>query len=439
MRKHVPNAPLQPETLALHAGFDGDPTTHSRAVPIYQTSSFLFDNAQHAANLFALEEFGNIYSRIMNPTNDVFERRVAALEGGTLGVAASSGQAAETMAMLALCEAGDHIVSSSSLYGGTFSLLGSTFKKLGIEVSFVDSSDPENFRKAATPKTKVFFGETVGNPRLDTLPIAEVAAIGKELGIPLVVDNTLPSPYLVKPLEHGANIVVHSATKFLGGHGNSIAGVIVDGGNFDWSSGRFPSFTEPDPSYGGIKLWEKFGSFGKLGNIAFALKVRLHCLRDLGSALSPFNSFLLLQGIETLHIRMERHSANAMRVAEFLEGDDRVSWVNYPGLPSHADHQRAKQYHTRGMFGAMVGFGIRGGYDSAVKFIDACKLFSLLANVGDAKSLVIHPASTTHQQLSEEDLKSTGVTADFVRLSVGIEHIDDILGDLDQALSASQS
>jgi O-acetylhomoserine (thiol)-lyase len=426
------------ETLALHGGQSVDPHTKSRAVPIYQTTSYVFDDTSHAARLFALQEFGNIYTRIMNPTTDVFEQRMAQLEGGTHAVATASGQAAETLAFTTIAEAGDEIVSSNSLYGGTYNLLHYTLPKYGIKVKFVDPSKPEEFRRAVTDKTKLFYGESVGNPKLDTFPFDEVSAIAKEAGVPLVIDNTFPSPYLLKPLELGANIVLHSATKFIGGHGTSIGGVLVDGGNFDWgASGRFKNFTEPDPSYHGLKFWEVFGNFPGLGNVAFGLKSRVQGLRDTGAALSPFNAFLLLQGLETLHLRVERHSTNGQKVAEFLQNHPQVTWVNYPGLPSHKDHDRAKRYHHRGLFGAIIGFGIKGGYDAALKFIDSLQIFSLLANVGDAKSLVIHPASTTHQQLSSEEQFSAGVTSDFVRLSVGLENVDDLLADLDQALRAS--
>lgn len=423
------------ETQALHAGQVVDPTTKSRAVPIYQTTSYVFDDTSHAARLFGLQEFGNVYTRLMNPTTDVLEQRIAALEKGTAAVATSSGQAAITLALTTLLGAGDEIVSSSSLYGGTYNLFHYTLPKLGITVKFVDPEDPEAFRASITPQTKAFYAETVGNPKLDTFPIAEVAAIGREHGVPLVVDNTLPTPYLVRPIEHGAAIVVHSATKFIGGHGTSIGGLIVDGGNFDYgASGRFPGFTEPDPSYHGLKFWEVFGNFPGLGNVAFAIKTRVQGLRDLGSSLSPFNAFQFIQGLETLHLRVERHSTNAQRVAEFLSSHPNVNWVNYPGLPNHKDHDRAKTYHYRGLYGAIVGFGVKGGYDAAIKLIDNLQLFSLLANVGDAKSLVIHPASTTHSQLTPDEQISTGVTADFVRLSVGIENVDDLIEDLDRAL-----
>lgn len=343
------------ETLALHAGQKPDPTTNARAVPIYQTTSYVFDDSDHAARLFGLQEFGNIYTRIMNPTTDVFEQRVAALEGGVAALAVASGQSAITLAILTLAHAGDEIISATSLYGGTYNLFHYTFPQLGITVKFVDPSDPENFRRAITPKTKAIYAETVGNPKLDTLDIEAVAAIATENGIPLVIDNTTPSPYLINPIKHGANIVVHSATKFIGGHGTSIGGVIVDGGNFDWGNGKFPQISEPDPSYHGINFWEA------LGNIAYIIKVRVQLLRDVGPALSPFNSFLFLQGLETLHLRMERHSWNALHVASFLKKHPKVSWVNYPGLPDHPSFETAKKYHSRGLYGAMVGFGIRGG------------------------------------------------------------------------------
>lgn len=427
------------ETLALHAGQSVDPSTKSRAVPIYQTTSYVFDDAAHAARLFGLQEFGNIYTRLMNPTTAVLEARVAALEGGSMAVAAASGQAAETLGITTICEAGDEIVSGSGLYGGTYNLFHYTLPRLGINVKFVDSSDPENFRRAVTDKTKLFFGETVGNPNVEMFPIEEVSKIGRDLGIPTMIDNTAPTPYLVRPFDHGAAVVVHSLTKFMGGHGTTIGGIVVDSGNFDWGSGRFPNFTEPEPSYHGLKLWEVFADFPGLGNVAFAIKARIMGLRDQGQAISPFNSFLLLQGIETLAVRMDRHCENAQKIAEYLEAHDLVTWVNYPGLPSHKSHEAAKKYHRAGKFGALVGFGIKGGYDSAVKFIDKLQIFSLLANIGDAKSLVIHPASTTHSQLSVEEQATTGVTPDFIRLSVGLENVDDLIPDLDQALSASQS
>jgi O-acetylhomoserine (thiol)-lyase len=428
--------PYSFETLALHAGHDGDPATKSRAVPIYQTSSYLFDDTSHAARLFGLQEFGNIYTRLMNPTTAVLEARVAALEGGSHAVATASGQAAETLALTTIAEAGDEIVASSSLYGGTYNLLHYTLPKMGIKVHFVDPSDPENFLKATTEKTKAYYAETVGNPKLDTFPIEEVAALGRKEGIPLVIDNTLPTPYLVRPFDFGAAVVVHSLTKFLGGHGTSIGGIAVDGGNFDWGQGRHTNFTDPDPSYHGLQHWQTFGNFPGLGNVSFGLKARLQGLRDQGQAISPFNSFLILQGIETLHLRVERHSQNSKEIAEWLLAHPNVSWVNYPGLPGHKDHDRARKYHTRGHFGAILGFGVKGGYEAAIKFIDNLKLFSLLANVGDAKSLVIHPASTTHQQLTVDEQASAGVAPDFIRLSIGLENVKDLIQDLDQALRA---
>jgi len=422
------------ETLALHAGQPVDPYSKARAVPIYQTSSYVFDDPAHAARLFGLEELGNIYTRLMNPTTAVFEQRIAELEGGTAAVATASGQAAETLALTTIAQAGDHIVSSSTLYGGTYTLLRYTLAKLGIETTFVDPSDPENFERAIRPNTKAIYSETVGNPRLDAFPFDAVSKIAKKHALPLVIDNTMATPYLVKPLELGANVVIHSATKFIGGHGTSIGGVVVDGGNFDWSSGRFPAFTQPDPSYHGLVFWDAFKDFAGMGNVTLAFKARLQGLRDQGAALSPFNAFLFLQGLETLHLRMERHSQNGKAVAEFLSSHPNVSWVLYPGLPSHPAHEWAKRSHHRGLYGAMVGFGVKGGYDAAVEFIKRLKLFSLLANIGDAKSLVIHPASTTHQQLTPEEQLAAGVTPDFIRLSIGIESIDDILEDLDQAL-----
>ena len=416
------------ETQALHAGQKPDSATNARAVPIYQTSSYVFNDTDHAARLFGLEEPGNIYTRIMNPTTDVFEQLVAALEGGVGALATASGQAAISLALLTLAHSGDEIVSSASLYGGTYTLFHYTFAQLGITVRFVDATDPENFRRAITPKTRAIYAETVGNPKLNTLDIAAVAAIAHENGLPLVIDNTMPSPYLVQPLAHGADIVIHSATKFIGGHGTSIAGVIVDGGKFPWNNGKFPQLSEPDPSYHGVNFW------AALGNQAYITKVRVQGLRDLGPCLSPFNSFLMLQGLETLHLRMERHSQNALAVAEFLERHPKVAWVNYPGLPSHPSHAMAKKYHSRGLFGGMISFGIRGGVREGKIFIDALQLLSLLANIGDAKSLVIHPASTTHQQLSPAEQLASGVTPDLIRLSVGIENVADIMADMDQAL-----
>jgi O-acetylhomoserine (thiol)-lyase len=419
------------ETLALHAGQEVDPTTTARAVPIYQSTSYVFHDTDHAANLFALSEEGNIYTRIMNPTTDVFEKRISALEKGVGALATASGQAAETLAILNIMGAGEELVSAAELYGGTYNLFHYTLPKVGIDVKYVEGTDPEAFRTAITDKTRAIFAETVGNPALNTLDIERLAAVAHDAGVPLIVDNTLPSPYLVQPLEHGADIVVHSATKFIGGHGTSIGGVIVDGGRFPWDNGKFPGFTEPDPSYHGLEIYPT------LGELSFILKARIQMLRDYGPALSPFNSFLFLQGLETLHLRMERHSQNAMAVAEFLQGHPKVNWVNYPGLSSHPTHELARRYHREGLYGAILGFGIDGGLEAGKRFIDSLELHSLLANVGDAKSLVIHPASTTHSQLSVDEQKSTGVTPDYVRLSVGLEAIDDILYDLDQALSGA--
>ena len=427
----------KPETIALHGGQKPDPATNARAVPIYQTTSYVFNDTAHAARLFGLQEFGNIYTRIMNPTTDVFEQRVAQLEGGSGALAMASGQAAETLSLLNIARAGDEILSSASLYGGTYNLFHYTFPKMGIDVKFVDPKDPESFRKALTKKTKAIFAETVGNPKLDTLDFAAVSKVAHDAGIPLVVDNTMPTPFLMRPFDHGADIVIHSATKFIGGHGTSIGGIVVDSGKFDWGNGNFPEFTGPDPSYHGLKYWEVFGNFPGLGNVAFIIKLRVQLLRDLGPALSPFNAFQFLQGLETLHLRMERHSTNTLAVAHFLEKHPNVSWVNYPGLTSHPSHDLAKKYHHRGLYGAILGFGIKGGVAAGKKFIESLKLFSHLANIGDAKSLVIHPASTTHQQLTPAEQLATGVTDDFVRLSVGIENVDDIIADLDQALRAS--
>ena len=423
-------------TKSLHAGQKPDPTTGSRAVPIYQTTSYQFRDTEHAANLFGLKELGNIYTRIMNPTTDVLEQRLAALEGGSGALAHSSGQAAITASILNLAGAGDHIVSVSQLYGGTYNLFHYTLPKLGIQVSFVDGDDPENFRKAVKSNTKAFYGEGLGNPRLNIFPFAEVGKIAKELGIPLIIDNTALSPYLNRPFEHGANIVVHSATKHIGGHGTSIGGIVVDGGNFDWGNGKFPGFTEPDMSYHGLPHWEAFKAFAPAGgaNIAFIMKMRLQFLRDVGSCLSPFNAFLLLQGLETLHLRMERHCANAMKVAQFLEAHPKVKWTNYPGLKSSKYHDLAKKYLTNG-YGALVGFGLKSGLEGGRKFIDSLALHSHVANIGDARSLAIHPASTTHSQLTAEERNSAGVTDDYVRLSVGIEDIEDIIADLEQALA----
>ena len=416
-------------TIAVHGGQEVDSHSKARAVPIYQTTSYVFDDDAHAARLFGLQEFGNIYTRIMNPTTDVFEKRVAALEGGAAGLATASGQAAETLTMLTLASAGDEIVSATSLYGGTYNLFHYTLPRLGIKVRFVDADDFSAVRAAINEKTKVLYAETIGNPKLDVIDIAQLAGIAHENQIPLVVDNTAASPALLRPIEHGADIVVHSATKFLGGHGNSIGGIIVDGGKFDWAaSPRFKrDFVDPEPSYHGFKFSDAFGP------LAFILKARVQGLRDTGACLSPFNAFLLLQGIETLHLRMERHSANALAVAKFLERHPGVSWVNYPGLSSSKYADRTRRYLPGGQ-GGLLTFGIKGGYEAGRKLINSLKLFSLLANIGDAKSLVIHPASTTHQQLTLDEQQTTGVTPDLVRLCVGIEDVSDILADLDQAL-----
>ncbi len=414
-------------TRQLHAGQQPDPTTNSRAVPIYQTTSYVFKDTDHAARLFALQESGNIYTRIMNPTSDVFEQRVADLEGGVGALAASSGHAAQTMAILALCGAGDHIVSASTLYGGTYNQFVYTFPRLGIDVTLVDPSDPENFRRAVRPNTKIIWGETLGNPRINVFPFEQVAAIGREYGIPIIIDNTFATPYLCRPFEWGANIVVHSTTKFIGGHGTTIGGMIVDGGNFNWANNpRFPNFNTPDESYHGLV-------YATLGAPAFITKARVQILRDIGACQAPINSWLFLQGLETLSLRMDRHVANAQRVAECLEADPRVSWVTYPGLKSHPDYAAAQKYLPKGP-GAIMGFGIKGGLEAGRAFINRLKLFSHLANVGDAKSLAIHPASTTHSQLTPDQQLSAGVTPDFIRLSIGIEDIEDILWDLNQAL-----
>ena len=419
------------DTLALHGGQEVDSATTARAVPIYQSTSYVFQDTDHAANLFSLSEMGNIYTRIMNPTTDVFEQRITLLEKGVGALATASGQAAETLAILNIAGAGDEIVSAAGLYGGTYNLFHYTLPKIGINVKFVDANDPETFRAAITDKTKALFAETVGNPSLNTLDIEGVAAVAHEAGVPLIIDNTLPSPYLVNPLVHGADIVVQSATKFIGGHGTSIGGIIVDGGRFPWDNGRFPELTEPDPSYHGLEFYPA------LGELAYILKARVQMLRDYGPALSPFNSFLFLQGLETLPLRMERHSQNAQAVAQFLRGHEKVNWVNYPGPPDHPTYDLARKYHREGMFGAILGFGIEGGLEAGKRFINALELHSLLANVGDAKSLVIHPASTTHSQLSVDEQVSSGVTDDYIRLSVGLESIDDILSDLDQALNGA--
>ena len=419
------------ETLTLHAGQTPDPTTLSRAVPLYQTSSYVFKSSEHAANLFGLKEFGNIYTRLMNPTTDVLEQRLAALDGGVAALAVASGQAAITYAVLNIAKAGDNIVSTNYLYGGTYTLFHYTLPKLGITVKFVDTSDPENIRKAIDGKTRLVYSESVGNPKNNVDDFEAIGAIAHEAGLPYVVDNTVTTPYLFKPLEHGADIVVYSLTKFIGGHGTSIGGAVVDGGKFPWDNGKFPDLTEPDPSYHGLKYWEA------LGNIAYIIKMRVSLLRDTGACISPYNSLQFILGLETLHVRMARHVENARTVARWLEAHPTVAWVNYPGLASHKDHARALKYLPKGE-GAVIGFGIKGGMEAGKKFIDNVKLLSHLANIGDAKTLVIHPASTTHQQLTAEEQVASGVTADFIRLSVGIEGVDDIIADIEQALEASQ-
>mgnify|MGYP005840518349 CR=1 FL=1 len=416
------------DTLALHAGHTPDAETGARAVPIWQTTSYVFRDTAHAARLFALQEFGNIYTRIMNPTTDVLEKRVAALEGGVAGLAFSSGQAAETATLLTLCAQGDEIVSTTRLYGGTVTLLTATLPRLGIKTVWVDSDKPADFAAAITDRTKAVYLETIGNPKLTIPDLAGIAEVAHERGVPVVVDNTTPSPALCRPIEHGCDLVIHSLTKYLGGHGNSIGGIVVDGGRFPWDNGRFPEFVEPDPSYHGLKFYETFG------NITFAVRARVRLLRDMGGCLSPFNAFLILQGIETLSLRMARHSENALAVARFLSEHPKVNWVLYPGLPTHPAYERAKRYLPNGASG-LVGFGVRGGMEAGRRFIESLQLFSHLANIGDARSLAIHPASTTHQQLSEEEQRLAGVTPDFVRLSIGLETLDDILADLDQALA----
>jgi len=418
------------ETLALHAGHQVDSDTLSRAVPIYQTTSYVFKNTEHAANLFALKEFGNIYTRLMNPTTDVLEKRMAALDGGVGGLALSSGQAAIYTSIFNICGAGQHIVSSNSLYGGTVTLFSQTFAKLGIEVTFVDPKNPENFAKAIKDNTRLIFIETLGNPKNDVLQYEKIAAIAHKNGMPVICDNTVMTPILFRPIDYGIDIVVYSCTKFIGGHGTSIGGAIVDSGKFDWTNGRYPELTEPDPSYHGVRYVEAVGS------LAYIIKARTQFLRDMGSCMSPFNAFLFIQGLETLHLRMPRHSENALALAKWLEKRSEVTWVNYPGLDSHPDHALARKYLKNGC-GAIIGFGIKGGKQAGAKFIDSVKLASHLANIGDSKTLVIHPASTTHQQLSEAEQLAAGVTPDYVRISVGTEHIDDIIADVRQALKAS--
>jgi O-acetylhomoserine (thiol)-lyase len=423
----------KPDTIAVHAGQEErDSATGARAVPIYQTTSYVFDDTDHAANLFALRVFGNIYSRIMNPTNDIFEKRVAALEGGTGALGVASGQAAETLALLAITRLGDEIVSADNLYGGTYELFHYTFPKLGRTVKFVNSFKPEEFETAITEKTRAIYAETIGNPKLDVPDFERLAAIAHDAGIPLVIDNTV-GVGLVRPFDYGADIIATSATKYIGGHGTSIGGVIVDSGKFDWSNGKFPEFTEPDPSYHGLVYWDALGNHPDLGNVAFILKVRVQLLRDIGAALSPFNSWIFLQGLETLPLRQKKHSDNALEIARWLDGHELVEWVTYPGLESHPTYETNKKYLGE-HFGGLVGFGIKGGLEAGRAFIESVELLSHLANIGDAKSLVIHPASTTHQQLTSEEQEKTGVTADFVRLSIGLEDPEDIKADIDQAL-----
>ena len=427
----MPDRKFGIETLCLHAGQLPDAATGARAAPIYQTTSYVFDSADHAASLFNLQTFGNVYTRISNPTTAVFEERMAALEGGRAALATASGQAAEMTAVLTLAKQGDEIVSASTLYGGTYALFEVSLRDLGIQTTFVDPDDPQNFKRALTKKTKLLYAETIGNPRMNVLDIAAVAAIAHEAGIPLIIDNTFPSPMLCRPLEHGADIVVHSATKYIGGHGTTMGGVIVESGKFPWDNGNFPGMMEPSRGYHGVRFYETFGDFG------YTMKARMETLRTFGPALSPFNAFLLLQGLETLHVRMQRHCENALAVAQFLEKHPQVSWVSYPGLKSSKYHALAQQYLPKGA-SAIMTFGIKGGHAAGVKFIEAAQFMSHLANVGDAKTLVIHPASTTHRQLSEEEQAKAGVTPDMIRLSIGIESIDDILWDIDQALAAAQ-
>ena len=419
------------ETLALHAGQHADSDTLSRAVPIYQTTSYCFKDTDHAANLFALKEFGNIYTRLMNPTTDVLEKRLAAMEGGIGGLAFSSGMAAITAGVLNICKAGEHIVSSNSLYGGTVTLFSQTFAKLGIDVTFVDPKEPENFAEAIKGNTRLLYIETIGNPKNDVLQYEDIAKIAHDNNIPVICDNTVASPILFRPIEHGIDIVVHSCTKFIGGHGTSIGGMLIDSGKFNWAGGSYPELTEPAPSYHGIKYVESFGE------LAYIIKVRTQFLRDMGGCMSPFNAFLFLQGTETLHLRVPRHCENALKLAQWLEKQDTVTWVNYPGLKSHPDYALAKKYLPNGQ-GAILGFGIKGGKIAGAKFIENVKLASHLANILDSKTLVIHPASTTHQQLTDEEQIAAGVTSDYIRVSVGTEHIDDIIADFKQALNASQ-
>ncbi len=424
------DAKLKLESILLHGGQEADPTTGSRAVPIYQTTSYQFKNTEHAANLFGLKEFGNIYTRLMNPTTDVFEKRIALLDGGVGALAVASGSSAIALALLNIAQAGDEIVSADNLYGGTYNLFHYTFPKLGIKVRFVKSNDLDGFQKAITPKTKALYAESIGNPKLDIADLEPLAKLAHKNGIPLVLDNT-SSPYILRPIDHGVDIVVYSATKFIGGHGTSLGGVIVDSGKFDWTNGKFPLIADPDPSYHGINFVE---ALKPIGNIAYIIKARVVLLRDLGPAISPFNSFLFLQGLETLHLRMIRHSENALAIAKYLQKNAKVAWVNYPGLETNPEYAKAKKYLPKGA-GAIIGFGIKGGLEAGKKFINSLELISHLANIGDAKTLAIHPATTTHQQLSPAEQLATGVTPDFIRLSIGLEHIDDIIADIEQALN----
>jgi O-acetylhomoserine (thiol)-lyase len=423
------------ETIALHSGQSPDSATGSRAVPIYQTTSYVFKDTDHAANLFALKELGNIYTRIMNPTTDVFEQRISAIEGGKASVAVSSGQSATTFATLAVSQVGDEIVSANNLYGGTYQLFHYTFPKLGRKVVFADSRNPDDFKRLINDRTRAIYAETIGNPKLDVPDFEALAKIAHDAGIPFIVDNTV-GVGIVRPIDYGADILATSATKFIGGHGTSIGGIIVDSGNFAWDNGKFPEFTEPDPSYHGLVFWDAFKDFPGLGNVAFAFKIRVQWLRDIGACLSPFNAFLFLQGLETLPLRQQKHCDNALKIAQFLKNHPLVSWVTYPGLEEHPTHSFAKKY-LKGNYGALVGFGIKGGLEAGKKFINSVKLLSHLANIGDGKSLVIHPASTTHQQLTPKEQEETGVTPDFIRLSIGLEDIEDIKADIDQALCKS--
>ncbi len=418
------------ETLALHAGQTVDSDTMSRAVPICQTTSYLFKDTEHAANLFALKEFGNIYTRLMNPTTDVLEKRIAAMEGGVGALAFSSGMAAITTAILNICQSGQHLVASNSLYGGTVTLFSQTLPKMGIEVTFVDPSDPKNFADAIKDNTRLLYIETIGNPKNDVLDYTGIAKVARDHGMPVICDNTVASPMLFRPIEHGIDIVVHSCTKIIGGHGTSIGGVIVDSGQFPWDNGRYPELTEPDPAYHGVKYWEV------LGGLAYIVKARVQFLRDMGACMSPFNAFQFIQGLETIHLRVERHCENALKLATWLEAQDDVTWVNYPGLKSHPDYDNAQKYLPKGQ-GAVLGFGIKGGKEAGTRFIEACELASHLANILDSKTLVIHPASTTHQQLSDDEQLAAGVTPEYIRVSVGTEHIDDIIADVQQALAVA--